>query len=239
MILTFFSRKHRNFLINIDITALFCCLDDFATFYQTWQKHLLIPKEGKRCRSSKLCLSEMLFIIVPFHSPQFRSFKYFYLYGVCLKCRDCFGSLPHYARFVPLMPHLLTPLVLISQSLRGQKTGVYFVDSTILKVCHRRRTLRNKVFDDLAKHGRASMGWFFGLKLHRIVNHKGHLMAIQITPGNTGDRAALDTLTKQLIGKLYADKGYLGKALFKRLWDKGVQLVTGIRKNMKNYFMPL
>ena len=63
-------------------------------------------------------------------------------------------------------------------------------------------------------------------------------MALKITPGNIDDRAVLEQLTKSLKGKLYADKGYISKKLFKRLWNNGLQLITGIRKNMKNYLMP-
>ena len=83
------------------------------------------------------------------------------------------------------------------------------------------------------------MGWFFGFKLHLIVNHKGQLMAVRITPGNTDDRKALLGMIKSLKGKCFADKGYLGKKLFQDLWSKGIHLITGIRKNMKNHLMPL
>ena len=45
-------------------------------------------------------------------------------------------------------------------------------------------------------------------------------------------------MVKSLKGKCYADKGYLGKKLFQTLWEKELHLVIGIRKNMKQYFMP-
>ena len=75
-------------------------------------------------------------------------------------------------------------------------------------------------------------------KLHVVVNNKGHLMAVKITPGNTDDREPLGDMAKGLTGKCYADKGYIGKKVFKKLWDQGLHLVTGIRKNMKNHLMP-
>ncbi len=83
------------------------------------------------------------------------------------------------------------------------------------------------------------MGWFYGLKLHFVINHNGQIMAVKITPGNTADSAVLDEMTKHLAGKLYADKGYIGQALFKTLWQRGLHLITGIRRNMKNYLMPM
>ena len=79
------------------------------------------------------------------------------------------------------------------------------------------------------------MGWFYGLKLHFVINHKGQIVALKITPGNTADNAVLDEMTKHLAGKLYADKGYIGHELFKTLWQRGLHLITGIRRNMKNY----
>ena len=83
------------------------------------------------------------------------------------------------------------------------------------------------------------MGWFYGLKLHFVINHKGQIMALKITPGNTADSTVLDQMTKHLTGKLYADKGYISHELFKTLWQRGLHLITGIRRNMRNYLMPM
>ena len=82
------------------------------------------------------------------------------------------------------------------------------------------------------------MGWFFGVKLHFVINHKGQIMALKIAPGNTADSTVLDEMTRHLAGKLYADKGYIGQDLFKTLWQRGLHLITGIRRNMRNYLMP-
>ena len=224
--------------MHLDTTALFCCLDDFCKTYQEWEKHHLIPSGRKRNRTGKLNLSEMLFIVVLFHLSPFKDFKHFYIYGVCDKYRRCFGDIPHYARFVTLMPRLFMPLSVLLHSLSGEKTGIYFADSTSLKVCHNKRIKRNKVFEGMAARGKTTMGWFYGFKLHIVINHKGEIMALKITPGNVDDRTILEEMTKNLEGKLYADKGYISKKLFKALWKKGLQLITGLRRNMKNYLMP-
>ncbi|MYK85910.1 MAG: IS982 family transposase [Synechococcus sp. SB0669_bin_7] len=91
----------------------------------------------------------------------------------------------------------------------------------------------------LAKRGRSTMGWFFGFKLHLLINHKGQIVAFRITDGSSDDRKPLEVLTTALEGKVFADKGYLSKLLPERLWQRGLHLVTGIRRNMKNYLMPL
>jgi hypothetical protein len=223
----------------IDITALYCCLDDFCKLFEEWEAHRLIPSKCKRQRAGKRSLSEMLFIMVLFHLSPFKHFKVFYHYGVGQQHRACFGDIPHYDRFVSLMPRLFAPLMVLRHSLSGEETGIYFADSTKLAVCHNRRIHRHKVFDGLAARGKTSMGWFFGLKPHFVINHKGEIMALKITPGNTADSAVLDEMTRHLTGKAFADKGYIGKELFKKLWQRGLHLITGIRGNMKNYLMPL
>jgi IS5 family transposase len=225
--------------MSINITALYCCLDDFCKVFEEWERHRLIPSEKKRCREGKLSLSEMLFIMVLFHLSPFRHFKAFYCYGVGQQYRGCFDEIPHDDRFVSLMPRLFAPLMVLLHCLSGEETGIYFADSTKLAVCHNRRISRHLVFDGLAARGRTSTGWFYGLKLHFVINHKGEIMALKITPGNTADSAVLNDITKRLTGKLYADKGYLGKELFKQLWQRGLHVITGIRRNMKNYLLPI
>lgn len=225
--------------MSISTIALFCCLDDFARSFEEWERHRLIPTGRTRRRPGKLCLGEMLFIMVLFHLSPFRNFKYFWKYGVEQHYRGCFGDLPTYARFVSLMPRLFIPFCVLLHSLRGEETGIYIVDSTKLSVCHNARISRNRVFEGLAARGRSSMGWFYGFKLHVVINHKGEIMAIRITRANTDDRSPLDAMTKELKGKILADKGYISKTLFVVLWRRGLHLLTGIRKNMKNHLMPL
>jgi hypothetical protein len=223
----------------IDITALYCCLDDFCKVFDDWQAHRLIPSQTTRRRVAKLSQSRMLFIMVLFHLSPFKHFKAFYLYGVGQQYRNCFGDIPHYDHFISLMPRLFAPLMVVLHSLSGEQTGLYFADATKLAVCHNCRIQSHKVFDGLAARGKTSMGWFFGLKLHFVINHKGQIMALKITPGNTADSTVLDEITRQLAGKVYADKGYIGHELFKKLWQRGLHLITGIRRNMKNYLMPM
>ena len=110
---------------------------------------------------------------------------------------------------------------------------------TKLSVCHNKRINRNKVFKGLAKRGRSTMGWFFGFKLHMVINNKGEVMAVKITAGNTDDRKPFDTMKAALEGRIVGDKGYISRDLFQELWKRGLHLITGIRRNMKNFLMPL
>ena len=224
--------------MNIDITALYACLDDFSKLYEESVKERLLPDRKLRKREGYLSLSEMLLIEIFFHLSPYKDFKHYYLHGIMNEHRDKFGKLPCYQRFVNLKKQLFMPLAILLHCFSGEETGIYFADSTTLKVCHNKRIGRHKVFEGLAARGKSTMGWFFGLKLHLIINHKGQIMAIKITPGNVDDRAALQDITKTLKGKIYADKGYIGKDIFAKLWRKGLHLITGIRSNMKNYLIP-
>jgi hypothetical protein len=223
----------------IDITALYCCLDDFCQVFEAWETHRLIPSPMTRQRSGKLSRPAMLFIVVLFHLSPYKNFKTFYLSGIGHQHRACFGDLPHYDRFVSLMPRLFVRLMVLLHSLSGAQTGVSFADSSKLAVCHNRRIDRHRVFDGLAARGKTSMGWFYGLKRHFVINHKGQIMALKITPGNTADSSVLEAIAKHLSGKLYADTGYISRKLFNKLWQRGLHLITGIRQNMRNYLMPL
>jgi hypothetical protein len=83
------------------------------------------------------------------------------------------------------------------------------------------------------------MEWFFGFKLHLVINDKGEIMAFKLTQATTDDREPVQSLTKDLIGKLVGERGYISQKLFDTLFEKGLQLITKIKKNMKNKLMPL
>ena len=115
----------------------------------------------------------------------------------------------------------------------GTCTGITFIDSTTLAVCKNPRIHCHKTFAGLAQRGKTSTGWFYGFKLHLIVNDRGELLDFVLTPGNVDDRTPVPRLARGLFGKLFGDKGYLSKALRDELWRMfKVQLITGIRANI-------
>lgn len=150
-----------------------------------------------------------------------------------------FPRLVSYTRFVELTPLVLAPLCLYLDSRKGNITGISFVDSSAIKVCGSKRMSRNKVFKNIAKMGKSTMGWFFGFKLHLIINDIGELLSFRITVGNVDDRTPVKSMAKGLWGKLFGDKGYISGKLFDELFVSGLHLVTGIKKNMKNRLMPI
>lgn len=222
-----------------DITEVFCFIDDFAIVYEQNEKKKLLPSNKQRCREGVMSLGELLTIMIIFHTSYAKNFKYFYKSYIAYFYRQDFPSAVSYNRFVELMPRLFLPLNILLHLLFGEETGIYFIDSTTIKACHNKRRYRNKIFTGLAKASKSSMGYFYGFKLHAIINHKGEIMALKMTKGNVDDRTPVPELAKGLTGIMAADKGYIKQNLFIELYEQGLRMIHGIKKNMKNKLMGL
>ena len=138
-----------------------------------------------------------------------------------------------YNRFVELLSSVALPLaVFVKTNCLANGTGIAFIDSTSIKVCKNKRIKRNRVFRDTAELGKTTMGYFFGFKLHLIVNDKGELINFIITKGNVDDREPLknERFVNDLKGKLFADKGYISKVLGQLLFSNGLHLITNIKE---------
>jgi len=223
------------------VTEIFVSIDDFYTQFNQQVKEFQLPSPKKcRNRSSLMSGSEVMTILVLFHLSQHRSLKHFYLYYVKKHMQAEFPKTVSYNRFVELMSSVLLPLTIYLKACRsGKCSGISFVDSTPLRVCHNKRIGSNKVFADIAQRGKTSMGWFFGFKLHIIVNDKGEVINFAFTEANVDDRQPLISgkLLKEIWGKLFGDRGYISQNLFLTLFVDGIHLITKIRKNMKNSLM--
>jgi len=220
------------------IIAIFCEIDDFCKEYE---KHM-ITGEGPAIQKTRMSLSEIMTITVMYHLSHYREFKWYYNNLVSKEWRVYFPKLVSYNRFVEIMQSISVPLILyLMKDGFGKCSGINFADSTSIDVCDNRRIHSHKVFKDLAKRGKSSTGWFFGFKLHIVINDKGEILSFCITPANIDDKDwnVMSHLTKNLFGKLFADKGYMSPKLFAKLWDRNIQLVTKIRKNMKNKLLNL
>ena len=223
----------------VNWVELFCDVDDFCLVAEPLlQQRLLEDGQRRRNRKGRMTASEIMTILIAFHQSDCRTFKHFYL-TLGIFHRKKFPDLVSYNRFVELMPTVILLLCAYLKSRFGSCTGISFIDSTKLAVCGNKRVTRNRVFAGLARLGKSSMGWFFGFKLHLVINECGELLAIRLTPGNTDDREPVPDMTRELIGKLFGDKGYISMELFQELWEHGLQLVTPIRSNMKNRLVPL
>jgi len=221
------------------VTEFFVEADDFCKEFEVEiRKHLIESgKAGCRIRKSQLADSEIISILLLFHHGQFTNFKAFYTQYVCVHLIDLFPDLVSYQRFVALKKKVAVPLMMFLKTKGlGKCRGISFIDSTHLKVCHNRRIHQHKTFKEVAERGFCSIGWFFGFKLHLIINDKGEIISFFLTKGNVDDRdlKVMKSMTENMFGKLFADKGYVSKKLSDLLFGNGIQLIAKPKKNMKN-----
>jgi|SRR3990172_5750957 len=219
------------------LLELYVHVDDFCqVFLPQLEQHLLKSGGIQRHRERSLSISEVMTILIHFHQSHYRNFKAYYCEHVLLHLRNEFPNLVSYTRFVDFIPSALLPLcAYFLQTCLGDCTGVSFIDSTSLDVCLNQRITSHKVFAGLAGRGKTSAGWFFGFKLHLVINDRGELLNVLLTPGNVDDRKPVPRLVHKLFGKVFGDKGYISHALYELLLQTfGVQLVTKLRSNAKN-----
>ncbi len=226
------------------ITELYCAIDEFCKCFEAENAGKMLAGEDgvkRRRRKASMADSEIMTILLYFHFGSFRNFKHYYMLFIKGTLKSYFPTAVSYNRFVELESRVFFPLMFfLNLRAFGRCTGITFVDSTMIPVCHNLRRYANKVFKDIATDGKGTMGWCHGFKLHLACNDRGEIISFVLTGANVSDKdpKVFEVLAKRLYGKLFADKGYISQKLFEFLFEDGIQLVTGIRVNMKNRLMP-
>lgn len=228
-----------------EITEIFYLADEFSKeFNSTLSVHLLSKDTTRKHRNkpNRMSDSEVMTILIAFHLSGMRNLKAYYLFYVAKHMNTEFPRLVSYNRFVELQQRVVVALVLFLKTCRmGKCTGISFIDSTTLKACHIKREKQNKVFKGIATKGCGTLGWFFGFKLHIIINDKGEIISFVITQGNIDDREPLsmDSFIDKVSGKLYADRGYISQKIRDVLFVDGIHFVYKMRNNMKGGEIPV
>ena len=233
-----------NMTTDYKVTELFCIIDEFCKHFEAenaGRQFLGDDDVKRRRRKVSLSDSEIITILLYFHFGSFRNFKHYYMFFIKGTLKSYFPDAVSYNRFVELESRVFFPLMFfLNLRAFGRCTGITFVDSTMIPVCHNLRRYANKVFKGIATDGKRTMGWCHGFKLHLACNDRGEIIAFVLTGANVSDKnpEVFKVLAKRLYGKLFADKGYISQKLFDFLFEDGIQLVTGLRVNMKNKLMP-
>ena len=226
------------------VTEIFCIIDEFCKFFEAENAEKLLitsDERRRRRRSASMSDSEIMTILLLFHFGSFRNFKHYYFTYIKGVLRSDFPKAVSYNRFVELEGRVFFQLMFfLNLRAFGRCTGISFVDSTMIPICHNLRRYANKVFEGIATDGKGTMGWCHGFKLHLACNDRGEIIAFVLTGANVSDKdpEVFKVLAKRLYGKLFADKGYISQKLFDFLFEDGIHLVTGLRTNMKNKLMP-
>lgn len=159
----FFNKKWQTTGMKKDITELYSFIDDFCQIYSGYEKKQLLPGNKQRNRLCSMSLSEIMTIMVMYHTSHTKNFKYFYKTCIEYIHKNDFPNALSYNRFVEPMSRLFLPFNILLHMLFGEETGTYFMDTTAIKICHNKRRYRNKTFAGLAKQGKSSMDFFMGL----------------------------------------------------------------------------
>lgn len=209
-------------IIYSKITEIFCLVDEFCKEYDHVVENRLLGKPSKR--PPIMSKSEIITIAVIFQLSGFRTFKHFYLFYVKAHMKDDFPRTVSYNRFTELMQgNLMAMALFLKACCLGECSGISFIDSTPVRVCKNKRIPNHKVFKGIATTGRSTMGRFHGFKLHIIINDRGEILNFAITQANVDDREPLkkERFLDRIYGKLFADKGYIGKSLMEMLFIDG------------------
>lgn len=227
------------------ITEIFCIADDFCKEFEVELDKIGLPKQEntkRRNRKWRMSKAEIMTILICFHLSGYRNFYHYYAIFVKNNLADLFPKQLSYNRFLELEARVSLEMAMFLQiCCFGKCTGISFIDSTCIPVCNNKRISRNKVFKDYATIGKSSMGWYFGFKLHLICNERGEILNFMLTKANVDDRSerVFNRLSNNVFGKLFADKGYISQGLFDRLFNDGINIITGVRSKMKNKLIPL
>jgi Transposase DDE domain. len=153
--------------------------------------------------------------------------------------QSMFPDFLEYSRFVRRCNALLPSIQLIRQGLVFQEIkgiSVSIIDSFPIALCQPVRNLRSCVLGDYADVGYNATKdqYYYGCKCHALVSESGYLIDYVITPASIAD----STMTEEVLAHfstptVLGDKGYLGQALHERLRHHDIELITPVRKNMK------
>lgn len=217
------------------LVEIYIHCDDFFLSLETHRASYSLPA-NKRIYERKMSDSERMAIVIFYHLSGIRCFKWYYNHIIRGYLSDYFPSAWSYSTFVEKMPELNLPLLILMalQQRAHSPTEANYVDSAPLVVCHNRRIKRHKVFKGLARRGKTSVGWFYGFKLHLIINQIGQIVFTRLSAGNITDNnhIMLQTMAECINGYVYGDKGYITK-IIDQLREKGFNLIHKVRSNMK------
>ena len=190
------------------MVTMFCDIDDFCRPLLTARyPQLEAASHPSKRHSARLTRSQVMTILVFFPASHYRTFKHFYFAHMRGQRRGEFPRLPRYTRFVELIPLTLLPLCASVPTRKGPVTGLQFIDSLPIRVCHNRRIGSHTVLAGLAQRGKGSRGWFYGLKLPLVMNEQGEVLGLTLTPGHTDDRRPGAKLVRPLWGQRFGDRG--------------------------------
>lgn len=225
--------------------SLFIFVDDVCQELKNYfQSHCLESgkKPARKPKETALSESEMIVILIYYHYSGYKNFEYYYKQFVLTDLKTYFPKAPSYTHFLGLQSRVGIILFILMQILckKAIKTDIYYIDSKQVPVCDNLRIKSNKVFQDWAGHGKSSTGWFYGFKVHLVINNYGEIVSFALSSANKADNnhEILKHLLGHLEGICVGDKGYLTQ-LWEKFYENGLKIIHKVKKNMKNKLLIL
>lgn len=231
----------------MDLVTIFCQVDDFCKLYKEYAQENLLPFENIGCvkgkRQRNMTTSEVMSVLIYYGScsESFKTLSAFYEYTYD-ELKSAFPGLLSYGRIIELKQEIMIPMTSLLVSIFSECSGISYVDSTAIHACHVKREHSHRVLKDIAAKGKTTYGWFYGTKLHAILNEFSELVYCCFTSGNIADNNndLMRKFASKLWGKMFGDRGYIvNKPLWQELYEGGLQVIYNIRSNMKNILIPL
>jgi hypothetical protein len=220
----------------IKLIELFIDVDDLLKSFQAYQNSRQVGQARRPTRIPQLSESEVCTILAAYHLSGYKCFEYYYRQVIKKSYLSYFPKAPGYERFLVLVSRCYQLMYLWSLHccLKAARTGLYIIDSKRSEVCHLKREHSHRVFSVSARKGKTSTGWFYGFKLHLVINDRGEIVNRTLTGGNAADNnpALLQKLLTGLTGICLGDKGYF-TSLFECFYGHKLHLVTKPKRNMK------
>ena len=210
-------------------------LEKFYNYYEQTRKYQQIGNQNtnKRNKPSRMPPHQIMAVLLMFHLSGYRNFRNFYEIMVRGYLKKIFPHSLSYSWFIRLKNRHMHAMLCYLTSKMQSSHEISYIDSTSLKACHIKRTYQHKTFKGLAEKGYTSVGWFYGFKLHLVIDAYGNIVDFCLSKGNKHDTIGLDKLSKNIQGLLFGDKGYISQKKAKELEILGIKLITKPRKNMK------
>lgn len=218
-----------------NLVELYCIIDDLVKLIE---KNI---EKKDRGRKNKLTKSELITIALIGHFDEFETDKKLHEYVINYFNND-FKNVPCYEQFTrgirSITKYLDFMINTLSQINITKNDNFYIVDSSALPVSEYDDFECPKWAADDAKKGKNIFGYYFGFKVHLIINRSMDIVSCMFTTANVHDINALkaDSFVENIKGTLVGDKGYVcSEALVNKLKKSGIELIFKQRENMDPY----
>ena len=217
-----------------NLVEIYCLSDDLVKYFS---------KIGKKFsavgRKATLSRQEYITLALLKQEMGIKTNKQLYEFVAEYMRRD-FPTLPSYVQFNQGLKnnfgYLILMTILLTQSNKAHKANCYIVDSSPMPICANAHRSSVTIDLGLASSGKNLNGWYYGFKLHIIINDFMEIVAVKFTDASMHDIEVLDEhMVRGLYGWLVGDKGYISKKKSQELFQRGIKLLTRPRKNMKKY----